>query len=508
MVIPLDPSSDKAPIALLDFGEFSAKTSPATKMPDDIDDIPDHLKEKYMYDEYKVQLSRMQLLFLPNVAALYESIDVGIGNPCLLDPVCSTITFALNIGGNPEIPHMKINAVVDSMRINLSSSKLQMALQLGDAFKAPDSNPDGTPTANRVPSPEASESAPASSSVHKAEHPSQLIDYDAFDDAGRGMAQQSRRNVSAFTRVKYHDKYGWVDADFIDLNRKIKQKAAFQLESVIITMSDDMSSAEDEVLLQFMLRDMRVNLLERGFDKTIDLTLDDLSIIDACQTRLLGGQSTQFMLTKKFVAAGENASPLPSEQLARIDMQILEPLSDRYETAPADTIIKVELGRLALVVNRETLARMLDWSAQSFGDNSASSKKAKSAKSDPVPANKVKVGGASSAKGNEKKKLTVNNPFQSLHCNTMLQVTMESIGVVLNTPNGPLCSLSLHDMHANIQQRAAMTVVNARLGLLSVQDLTLEPDAPHRHILGRIVANNTPAISCQVRGAGMCVMPI
>ena len=469
-----------------------------------------------MYDEYRVQLLRMQLLFLPNLAALYDSMDVDIGNPCLLDPFSSTITVSINISGKPEIPSTKVNAVVESTRINVSSAKLKLAQQLAKSFNAPVSDSDGKPATRKpritmtVPS---SGSAPASSSIHepeRAEHASQLIDYDGFDDAGRGMAQQSRRNVSASARQAQHEKHGWADKDFRDMNRNITLKAAFKLENVIITVSDDLSSDEDEVLLQFKLQDLRGNYLQRQFDKTIDLTLDDLSIVDACQTRLLGGQSMQYMLNKSFVATGENASsPKASSQLVSVDMQILEPLSDRYENAPADMIVKVELGNLRLVVNRETLARMLDWSAQNFGDDSASSNEDPgSTKPDSVAANQDKVEGPSSAKDKAKKKhLAVNDPFKSMHCDMMLHVVMDSVGVVLNTPNGPLCSLTLHDLYANIQQRAAMRVINARLGRLSVQDRTLDIDAPHRHILGRTAASKAPAISCQVRGSVMYVMP-
>lgn len=520
VLIPLDPSSATAPIGVLDLGQFFAQSKSAPKMPDSIEHIPANIREKYLYDEIQLTLTQAQVLFLPSLAALYGSGGDG-KNPFLLEPFSSTITLFLNIGGDdPEIAGMKVDAVVKHTQINVSSSKLQQVLELGKVLSAPsksadanvdtdDNNADGdealVPTTTTTTT-TASETATAfNPEPASADAPLQLIDYDAFGDGGRGIAQQSRRNVAAFKRQAFHDKYGWVDENFREVSRKVGLKATFKLESVAIAVSDDLSSDEDEMLLQFMLKGLYVDFTQRSFDKVIKLTLADLSIVDACQTRLSGGKGKQYMLSTRDVADSETDSGATLPDLVRVNVQMFEPLSDRYENAAADMIAKVELGSLVLVANRETAARMMDWSVQNFSKDSEDSDTTSS-----QPDSATRTQGASqspaAAKSNkEKDDIHAANPFRSLHCNTLLHVTAGTIGVVLNTRRGPLCSMMLHDIHANIQQRVAMTAISARLGLFTVQDRTLAMDSPHRHIFGRFsddkATRDTPAMSCQVNFA-------
>ena len=85
----------------------------------------------------------------------------------------------------------------------------------------------------------------------------------------------------------------------------------------------------------------------------------------------------------------------------------------------------------------------MEWSVQTFNDVSADSDTAPG-KAEPATTPQATTPGAPSAerKTEDKSDSEATNPFRSLHCNTLLHVTMDSVGVVLNTPKGFFCACS------------------------------------------------------------------
>ncbi len=169
-------------------------------------------------------------------------------------------------------------------------------------------------------------------------------------------------------------------------------------------------------------------------------------------------------------------------------------------------VLSVDLSQLTLIVNRETIARLLDWSANLL-PNTQEIQSTTTAVIKVDSAEKKDDGAAVNLGTPKQKSLKKANPFHPLHCTIAIDlmvcsiiwqilfthvyqlyfVQVDTLGVVLNTPKGEVASVSFHGMRAKIKQRAAMMIVEGELDLLSVQDCTLEPSAPHRYILDRSI---------------------
>lgn len=427
IILPLDPTTFKTPVAILDAGHLSVES--ALVDPSRIEEIKskasydsnDWKKLKtLMYDQFDLHLEDSQFLIGPNFKSALLSLHSEENSMSILSQF--DMRFSLGISIMPSatsIPRFKILANVPALKLSMNDFQYKTMMKIIDA------------AIPNFDSSEASETNEFETFGNAKDEDGVVVEFGS-DSEVEGTSPKSPSKRSPSDRS--------LDQHLFDFD--------FKVGSVLLSLHRcvDASSLQTDPLVDLIGENLSMFLVKTDRDLELSLSLDNINLLDYIENS--GVKEFDHLITSnKFEEDG--SSPNKSQkQLFKMNYQrnqrIVEFKGKEIEVYDQD--IALDVATVKFVVLRKSLLSLLNFTLNTFTDPNA----------EETPADELKHNDA--------------NDEAVAPQRINVRVNLDSIIMVLNEDGIKLATLKLSTAEVRVLVLPEALDVHGKLGALTLHD--------------------------------------
>ncbi|CAK9441286.1 uncharacterized protein LODBEIA_P51550 [Lodderomyces beijingensis] len=427
IILPLDPSSFKTAVAILDAGHVSVKSnlverSKISELTDKSKYTEDDWKrlENLMYDRFTVYLNDIEFYVGHTIKSTMEQLyaDEDKRPARMLNNL--SLTFDLGVSIIPDAQNLskiKLDGNIPKVSLAMNDFQYKALMQIIDAA-APN------------PSPESSDSGSV---------------FNAFGDQPKEENYDIEQTQQSSDLPKDQ-----TTADNSAQKRLFESRFCIKNIDLALSRCIDGVSLEHEPLISFVGESLNLSVDKIGMDMDVDLSLGALSILDRVETS--GVAEFEKMMSS---IVQEEGQKLLTVKVARKHRSV-EFHNKKIDVFDQD--IDLKLATVKFVVTRKTLLDVITFSMNTFSDPNAA----------PVPADELKH----NAKDDDAAPQKID-----------MNVKLESIIVILNDDGLKIATLELDSASIDLFLLPEAMDIKGNLGSLTLSDDALSSDSKLKKLI-------------------------
>ncbi|EAZ62765.2 vacuolar sorting [Scheffersomyces stipitis CBS 6054] len=431
IIVPLDPSNFKSPVAILDAGHISVVSNLVDKAI--IEEV--RSKESYteddwkklntlMYDQFNVHLQDAQFLVGPNIKSTMEQLhsETSKGNSLMLDKL--NIKLLLGISILPDAHNLakfKVSGEVPEINLAINDFQYKTIMQIIDAS---------------------------------------LPNFDEFDGEESSVFEAfGTRNGSV--EIEDTDKTNMDSKQIEAISKQHIFEFSFNVQSVNISLSRCINghTLQTEPLVDLVGDYLSLNFYNTQKLMHLDLILDDINLIDHIE-RSGVPEFARLISSNNFTD-----EEIVNKEIFKLDywrtQRIVEYNDKEIEVFDQD--IKMDIATVKFVVSRKSLLSLLNFVLNTFTDPNA----------EATPADELKH---NDSRDDEVSPQKIN-----------VKINLDSIILVLNEDGLKLATLKLSTADISVFLVPEEMEVNGKLGALSLHD-EINQGSPRDSLLRNLIS--------------------
>lgn len=421
VIIPLDPTDWKLPVAVLDAGHINVRSDLVDKKT--IEEIK--LKESYtlddwqrlrtlMYDQFNLRLQDAQFLVGPSIKTTMEQLHTK--NPALSAVILDNLDVQLSLGVSilPDavnLPRLKVTGEIPAIQVSMNDFQYKTIMQLIDVIVPMDESLESEVLSNEF------DTYGESSGVKEIEHESD----DETKMANSTVANESNGGQRAL-------------------------EADFSVGKILVSLSRclDASSLKTEHIVDIVGDYLNLLFFKTDLGMHVDLSLRDINVIDHIERSGIP-EFEKLLSSNNFVE--EDEVERKNAELFKVkydrNLRIVEFKGKDVEVFDQD--VHLDMSALKFVLSRKSLLSILNFVLNTFADPTA----------EATPADEIKH----------------IDPVDSVVPQKInVVVNLDSVFVVLNEDGIKLATLQLSTALFTVFLLPEAMEVRGRLGALSLFD--------------------------------------
>lgn len=441
IILPLDPSSWKSPVAILDAGHISVISNLVEKSK--IEEIKS--KESYtsedwnqlkdlMYDKFNLHLQDAQFLVGPTIKSTMEQLHMENGDKSALILDKLDLKLLLGISILPEaynLAKIKIGGEVTKIDVAMNDFQYKTIMKIIDKAIPDFENIDTD-----------------DSSIFDAygnHKENELVDIDDSDESSTA-SNKNVKDQKADAMIKQH----LFEFDF-----------NVDLVQISLSRCIDGASLRAEPLIDLVGDSLRLNFFKTINDMHLDLVVANINVIDHIEKS--GVPEFQTLVSSNKFAENDKKDKELNKDLFRLEYKRSQRVVDfnGKEIEVFDQDIVVDIATVKFVISRKTLLSLLNFILNTFTDPN-----------ELTEADQIKHNDSNDANVSPQK---IN-----------VDVNLESIIMVLNEDGVKLATLQLSKADINVFLLPEEMEVRGKLGALSLHD-EVNQGSPRDSILRNLI---------------------
>ncbi|EGW35577.1 uncharacterized protein SPAPADRAFT_131526 [Spathaspora passalidarum NRRL Y-27907] len=439
MIMPLDPSSFKSPVAILDAGHISVVSDLVD--PETIQEIKG--KQSYtaddwkklqdlMYDQFKLTLEDSQFLVGPNIKSTMEQLHTQeniprIKSALMLDNF--NLQLMLGISILPDATNLakfKVGGRVPQVNLAINDFQYKTMMQIIDAAIPNSTNMEDLDT----------------SSV-----------FDAF-------APIANRNEIKVEEVEEFDEKSTTSNSSVSNNQK--QQHIFEFDFAVDVVHVSLSrcingvTLEAEPLVDLVGDSLNLHFHNTSNDMHVDLYLSDIELTDHIE-------KTGILELQKMISSSGHDAQASQKKLLQVSYDRTQRMVEfnGKEIEVFDQDVKLQIATVKFIISRKSILSILNFVLNTFTDPNAA----------PTPADELKHNAEDEATAPQK--INVN-------------VSLDSIILVLNEDGVKLATVQLSSALIDVLVLPEALDVRGRLGAFTVHD-EINYGSPRDSIMRKLI---------------------
>lgn len=423
VIIPLDPTDWKLPVAVLDAGHINVRSDLVEKKT--IEEIK--LKESYtsddwqrlktlMYDQFNLRLQDAQFLVGPSIKTTMEQLHTK--NPALSAVILDNLDIQLSLGVSilPDavnLPRLKVTGEIPAIQVSMNDFQYKTIMQLIDVV---------------IPMDETLEVEALSS------------EFDTYGESSTGIKEIEHESESKSNSASANSA-----GDVVDRSQRMLE-ADFTVGKILVSLSRclDASSLKTEHIVDVVGDFLNFLFYKTDLGMHVDLSLRDINVIDHIEKSGIP-EFEKLLSSNNFVAEDEVARNNAELFKVKYDrnLRIVEFKGRDVEVFDQD--VHLDMSALKFVLSRKSLLSILNFVLNTFADPTA----------EATPADEIKHIDSEDAVVPQKINVAVN---------------LDSVFVVLNEDGIKLATLQLSTALFTVFLLPEAMEVRGKLGALSLFD--------------------------------------
>ncbi|KAG4417512.1 hypothetical protein IFR04_009324 [Cadophora malorum] len=461
IIVPESITTRDTMCLILDAGHISVNSQLVDK--DTLKDVQAKQRQSYtdedfkrleslMYDKFQVKLSSTQVLIGPSIEETKAQLDNRDDSKSMHIVEQINIDFMVETSIIPKAPNLtkvRISGNLPVLHVAVSDKKYKSLMRIIDVA-IPNLDDDELPAQTAITETGTDAKRPrAQSTVSKSDKARKRKSTASFQFSTQ-EAVIIQEDADSDDEVEFQDAENGNTTE----NLKVQQRnfeLKFEVERLqgSLFRSDPEGKKPDQLLVELVAENFRLNLCVRPFDLIIDTSLESLVVDDYVEN-----PSAEF---KSIVSSGDTDSK-DHKDLVHVKIIKVKPQSPEFmpKYEGVETNIDVAISTINLVVTRKTLLTLLDFILITFANNDAQ----------PADASPKEIMDSE----NEEDAVVASPPPKTDTGSIRIKVDLKSIRLILNNDGIRLATLSLNAADVGIFVMGKTLRIAAKLGDLSLLD--------------------------------------
>lgn len=428
IIVPLDPTSFKTPVAILDAGHLSVKSALVDKS--NIEEIKskatydskDWEKLKtLMYDEFELHLEDSQFLIGPRFKSALLSLHDDDNSMSILSQFDMRFTLGISIMPSAtSIPRFKILAKVPAIKLSMNDFQYKTMMKIIDA------------AIPNIDSSDISETGEFETFGNVEQDDGLVVDFGSDSDSdSKSPTPTKNANSSSDRSLEQH----LFDFDF-------------KVDRVLLSLHRcvDASALQTDPLVDLIGENLHMFFVKTERDMDLSLTLDNINLLDYIENS--GVREFDHLITSNRLDGTDVSSKADMKQLFKLNYKRMQRIVEfkGKEIEVFDQDIDLDVATVKFVVLRKSLLSLLNFTLNTFTDPNA----------EETPADELKHNDAT------------DESIAPERIN--VKVNLDSIIMVLNEDGIKLATLKLSTAEVSVLVLPEALDVRGKLGALTLHD--------------------------------------